>query len=129
MSGVPDSFEPLAVPDVPDVAGGGRRTTMRSSENGDRSADRGVRHGGRDAAPAAIERGGASEHLRHNPRVSVLGYVSAEDTARIDDPELKRQAAAIEDFCAREGWELVTLVRDIQPTTGPALNRPAQLCD
>jgi DNA invertase Pin-like site-specific DNA recombinase len=121
----PDSLEPLEVPDVPEVAGDGSRTTMRSSDNGDGSADHGVRHGGRDAAPAAIERGGASEQLRHKPRVSVLGYVSAEDTARIGNPELKRQAAAIEDFCAREGWELVRLVRDIQPATGRCLNRPA----
>ena len=59
------------------------------------------------------------------PPVSALGYMTANGTARIDDPELKHQSAAIEDFCAREGWELVMLVRDIQPKTGRALNRPA----
>ena len=59
------------------------------------------------------------------PPVSALGYMTAKGTARIDDPELKHQSAAIEDFCAREGWELVMLVRDIQPKTGRALDRPA----
>jgi DNA invertase Pin-like site-specific DNA recombinase len=108
---------------------------MSSSENGDGSADREVTRGGRDvshldasleiAAPAPIERRGADEQPQGNPSVSALGYVSADGTARIDDPDLKRQAAAIKDFCAREGWELVTLVRDIQPATGKGLNRPA----
>jgi DNA invertase Pin-like site-specific DNA recombinase len=108
---------------------------MSSSGNGDGPADRGVTRGGRDvghldasleiAAPATIERRGADEQRRGNAPVFALGYVSADCTARIDDPELKRQAAAIEDFCAREGWELVTLVRDIQPLSGRGLNRPA----
>ena len=74
---------------------------MSSSGNGLGPADRSVTH------------------------VSALGYMTANGTARIDDPELKHQAAAIEAFCAREGWELVMLVRDIQPETGRALNRPA----
>ena len=108
---------------------------MRSSGNGDGPADRRVTHGGGGvghldasleiAAPAPIERRGADEQLRGSPSVSALGYVSADGTARIDDPELKHQSAAIEDFCARKGWELVTLVRDIQPATGRGLNRPA----
>jgi DNA invertase Pin-like site-specific DNA recombinase len=108
---------------------------MSSSGNGDGSADRRVTRGGREAvqldgsleiaAPATIDPGGADAQPRRNPPVSALGYVSAEGTPRIDDPELKRQAAAIENFCAREGWELVTLVRDIQPATGRAINRPA----
>jgi DNA invertase Pin-like site-specific DNA recombinase len=154
MSELPDSCEPLDPPDVPRVARSGaalpgaraagargaqlrrlRRTTMSSSGNGDGSADRGVTRGGRNvgqldasleiAAPATIQRAGADEQLRRKPPVSALGYVSAEGTARIDDLELKRQAAAIEDFCAREGWELVRLVRDIQPATGRCLYRPA----
>jgi DNA invertase Pin-like site-specific DNA recombinase len=107
---------------------------MSSSGNGDGPADRRVTRGGRGvrpldasleiAAPAPIERGGADKQLRGNPSVSALGYVSADRTARSDDPELKHQSAAIEDFCAREGWKLVTLVRDIQPATGRGLNRP-----
>ena len=63
--------------------------------------------------------------IPQDPPVSALGYMTANGTARIDDPELKHQSAAIEDFCAREGWELVMLVRDIQPKTGRALDRPA----
>jgi DNA invertase Pin-like site-specific DNA recombinase len=107
---------------------------MSSSGNGDVPPDRRVTRGGRGvapldasleiAAPAPIERRGADEQLRGNPSVSALGYVSADRTARSDDPELKHQSAAIEGFCARMGWELVTLVRDIQPTTGRGLNRP-----
>lgn len=108
---------------------------MSSSGNGDGPADRRAARGGRGvghldasleiAAPAPIERQVAHEQLRGNPPVSALGYVSADGTARSDDPELKQQSAAIEDFCARKGWELVTLVRDIQPATVRALNRPA----
>jgi DNA invertase Pin-like site-specific DNA recombinase len=108
---------------------------MSASGNGDGPPDRRVTRGGRGvghldtplemAAPTPIERRPADEKLRGNLPVSALGYVSAEGTARIDDPELKHQAAAIEDFCARKGWKLVTLVRDIQPATGRGLNRPA----
>lgn len=77
------------------------------------------------AVPAPIERRGADEKPRGNPPVSALGYLTANGTARIDDPELRHQSAAIEAFCAGEGWELVMLVRDIQPESGRALNRPA----
>jgi DNA invertase Pin-like site-specific DNA recombinase len=108
---------------------------MSSSGTADGPADRRVTRGGRgvghldtsleNAVPAPIERRGADEKLRCNPPVSALGYMTAHGTARIDDPELKHQSAAIEDFCVREGWELVMLVRDIQPETGRALNRPA----
>jgi DNA invertase Pin-like site-specific DNA recombinase len=77
------------------------------------------------AVSAPIERRGADVKLRGNLPVSALGYVTAHGSARIDDPELKRQSAAIQDFCARKGWELVKLVRDIQPETGRAHKRPA----
>jgi DNA invertase Pin-like site-specific DNA recombinase len=110
-------------------------TRMDSSGNGDSSADPRVTRRGRDvgrlgasleiAAPAPIERRGANELVRGNRPVSAIGYVSADDVARIDDPELKHQAAAIDDFCARRGWELVTLVRDVQPAKGRALDRPS----
>jgi DNA invertase Pin-like site-specific DNA recombinase len=108
---------------------------MSSSGNPEGPADRPVTRGGsgaghldtspESAVPAPIERRGADEKLRRSPPVSALGYMTANGTARIDDPELKHQSAAIEAFCAREGWELVMLVRDIQPETGRALNRPA----
>jgi DNA invertase Pin-like site-specific DNA recombinase len=108
---------------------------MSSSGNGDGPAECRVTRGGRGvrpldasleiAAPAPTERRRADEQLRGHPSVSALGYVSADRTARSDDPELKHQSAAIEDFCARKGWKLVTLVRDIQPATVQALKRPA----
>jgi hypothetical protein len=114
--------------------GGSRRRTMSSSGNGDGPADRRVTRVGRGvghldasleiAAPAPIERRGADEQPRGNPSVSALGYVSADGPARIDDPELKHQSAAIEDFCSSEGWERVTLVRDVQPAIERGLNRP-----
>jgi DNA invertase Pin-like site-specific DNA recombinase len=75
--------------------------------------------------PSRLRRGEPVGSALANPPVSALGYVTAHGTARIDDPELNHQSAAIEDFCAREGWELVMLVRDIQPKTGRALDRPA----
>jgi DNA invertase Pin-like site-specific DNA recombinase len=106
---------------------------MNASRNGDGPADPRVTRPGRDAgrldhAPASLASTacrGADEPLRGNRAVSALGYVSAEGTARIDDPDVKRQAAAIDDFCARQGWELVSLVRDLQPATGRGLDRPA----
>jgi DNA invertase Pin-like site-specific DNA recombinase len=114
------------------------RTRMSASWNGDASADRRATRGGRDighldaslevAAPAHIERRGPDEPLRRNRSVSALGYVSAEGTTRIDDPDLKDQAAAIADFCARQGWQLVTLLRDVHPATARGLDRPALSC-
>ena len=108
---------------------------MSSSRNSNRSAGRAVTRGRRHvgqldasrkiAAPSPIERRWADEGVRGNPPVFALGYVSAQGTTRIDGQELKDQAAAIEEFCAHEGWELVTFVREIGPATGRGLDRPA----
>jgi DNA invertase Pin-like site-specific DNA recombinase len=64
------------------------------------------------------------EH-RAAERVLVLGYVSARGCARSDDPELRRQAAAIDRFCARVGWDLVEVVRDVEPAYGRRHRRPS----
>jgi DNA invertase Pin-like site-specific DNA recombinase len=114
------------------------RTTMRSSGNGVGPAawevtGREHRLGQINAsleigAPAPIEGYRADALLRGEGPVAALGYMSAEGTARIDDPELRDQTAAIGDFCARQGWELVALLREIRPTTGRALDRPALSC-
>jgi DNA invertase Pin-like site-specific DNA recombinase len=133
------SRQELDVTALGELNGGGpNRTRMSSNGGGDGPADRAGTLGGRDVgdlddtsasledgAPAPIGRRGADEILEGNTRVSALGYVSADGSARINDPELKDQAAAIDDFCARQGWELVTLVLDVQPATGRALDRPS----
>jgi DNA invertase Pin-like site-specific DNA recombinase len=116
------------------------RTRMSLSWNGDGSAHRRATPGGRDigrfdaspevAAPAQVQRRRPDEPLRRHLPVSALGYVSAAGTTRIDDPDLRDQAAAIDDFCARQGWKLVALLRDVQPATGRSrgLDRPALSC-
>jgi DNA invertase Pin-like site-specific DNA recombinase len=57
--------------------------------------------------------------------VLAVGYVTGRGFARIDDPELRHQAAAIEGFCVRRGWTLVALVRDVEPLNGSARGRPS----
>jgi DNA invertase Pin-like site-specific DNA recombinase len=54
--------------------------------------------------------------------VAALGYVAATEAAR---DELNRQSAAIEGFCARRGWNLVTLIRDIGRPHRKCLTRPS----
>jgi DNA invertase Pin-like site-specific DNA recombinase len=56
-------------------------------------------------------------------RVAALGYVSSNGAARLDDSELMKQMAALENFCARRGWELVALVHEVERTRRHA--RPA----
>jgi DNA invertase Pin-like site-specific DNA recombinase len=58
-------------------------------------------------------------------RFSAFGYMSVSAASRIDDQELARQAAAIEEFCASRGWPVVALVRDIGPPNGKGSTRPA----
>jgi DNA invertase Pin-like site-specific DNA recombinase len=60
----------------------------------------------------------ASSHLP--PGSSVIGYFTiADDLGGADNGE---SAAAIETACARSGWEVVEIVRDI--AEGPTLGRP-----
>jgi DNA invertase Pin-like site-specific DNA recombinase len=57
------------------------------------------------------------EHGRHpavpDREVLAVGYVSERSQVPGYDAELERQAHMIERFCARRGWQLVGLVRDI----------------
>jgi DNA invertase Pin-like site-specific DNA recombinase len=59
------------------------------------------------------------------PEVGIvaLGYVSATEAA--DGEEMHRQASAIGGFCARRGWDLITVIRDIGPPRRRCHERPA----
>jgi DNA invertase Pin-like site-specific DNA recombinase len=52
-----------------------------------------------------------------------VGYVTGHGTARLD--ELKAQAWALEQVCTRRGWELITVVYDVDHGKGRARARPA----
>jgi len=59
-------------------------------------------------------------------RLTALGYVSSSNgTARLDDAELTTQVTALEDFCVRRGWDLVTLVHEVEPAKRRSPVRPA----
>ncbi len=62
-------------------------------------------------------------------RVRAVGYVSVPKTNGEDADSLERQAAALERFCARRGWELLHVVRDVENghPEGPRAARSA-LC-
>jgi DNA invertase Pin-like site-specific DNA recombinase len=65
-----------------------------------------------------------SHHSVRAVNVVTLGYVSAPGSARGSDAELSRQGDAIDRFCAAKGWDLVGLVRDLEPTR-KRMGRPA----
>ena len=58
-------------------------------------------------------------------QVLALGYVSGDSVARIDDPCVTGQAAAIDRFCARRGWELIGMVHDVKSRRARGAGRPA----
>jgi DNA invertase Pin-like site-specific DNA recombinase len=47
--------------------------------------------------------------------VVALGYASARHCGPGDDVDLRRQAVAIQRFCASRGWQLVGLASDVRP--------------
>lgn len=75
--------------------------------------------------------------LAHNPpqpapsppvpidQVSVLGYMSARGLIRPDDPELRHQAETIERFCARRGWQILALTREVELPSSRSSGRPS----
>lgn len=60
-------------------------------------------------------------------RVRAVGYVSVPKTNGEDSDSLERQAAALERFCARRGWELLHVVRDVENGHPKGLERPGLL--
>ena len=89
---------------------------------GDRDANP-PRRGGSGFDP---RNAGADERLRERELpVRALGYVSSNGAARMDRQELKRQAAALHDFCAQQGWGLVGLVCDVERVKGKTRERPS----
>jgi DNA invertase Pin-like site-specific DNA recombinase len=58
-------------------------------------------------------------------RVSVVGYGSVRSPAQIDDPDFARQEAIVASFCQRRGWDLVALLRDVEPRRSRAWGRPS----
>jgi DNA invertase Pin-like site-specific DNA recombinase len=59
--------------------------------------------------------------LRH---VAALGWLASDSATRANDMEMEQQLKALERHCARAGWTLVTLVREIGATrrARPALD-------
>jgi DNA invertase Pin-like site-specific DNA recombinase len=59
---------------------------------------------------------------RDSSRVTALGWLSSDSATRVDDTDMEEQLKALERHCARAGWTLVTLVREIGE---PRRARPA----
>jgi DNA invertase Pin-like site-specific DNA recombinase len=54
-----------------------------------------------------------------------LGYQSVRAPARITDPQMRRQADAIGDYCSRKGWDLLTVLHDVDAGHGRTPAQPA----
>lgn len=70
---------------------------------------------------------GATVTAAPGDRVRAVGYVSVPKTNGEDADSLERQAAALERFCARRGWELLHVVRDVENGHPKGLERPGLL--
>jgi DNA invertase Pin-like site-specific DNA recombinase/peptidoglycan hydrolase-like protein with peptidoglycan-binding domain len=75
-----------------------------------------------------LDRDGASV-TSATPRESVraVGYVSVSKASGQDAGALEAQAAAIDRFCERRGWELLHVVRDVENGHPKGLDRPGLL--
>jgi DNA invertase Pin-like site-specific DNA recombinase len=70
--------------------------------------------------PATAGPRGTLSASTSDAKVLALGYQSVRAPARVTDPQLRRQADAIGDYCSRKGWELLAVLRDVAgPGTGP----------
>jgi len=58
-------------------------------------------------------------------KLLALGYQSVRAPARITDPQMRRQAHAIGDYCSRKGWDLVTVLHDVDAGYGRTPAQPA----
>jgi DNA invertase Pin-like site-specific DNA recombinase len=72
------------------------------------------------AGPRGTVPGSASE-----ASPAALGYLRVRALPQIADPHLARQAAAIDEFCRRKGWDLLALLRDVEVGHGSGLRQPA----
>jgi DNA invertase Pin-like site-specific DNA recombinase len=114
----------------------GRRALRRIPEarylvsDPDKPAPGGVSHGEvtRIVAPArgrelrSGRREGALEPARR--RVHALGYVSVPQVNGEEADLLRGQAAKINDYCERRGWQLLEVVRDVEGGHAKGLERP-----
>jgi DNA invertase Pin-like site-specific DNA recombinase len=69
--------------------------------------------------PAPLARGPDGSKLL------ALGYQSVRAPARITDPQMRRQAHAIGDYCSRKGWDLATVLHDVDGGHGRTPAQPA----
>jgi DNA invertase Pin-like site-specific DNA recombinase len=72
--------------------------------------------GRRQPFPAAAARSG-------NGKVKVLGYVSVPPSEERQSAEFDAQLDAIDRYCDEQGWELVEVVRDVEPATPMSAER------
>jgi DNA invertase Pin-like site-specific DNA recombinase len=59
----------------------------------------------------------------HDGLIEVVGYVTATDAPRAK-AELRRQVTAMDEACARDGWRLVEVARDVGDIREAPLDRP-----
>jgi DNA invertase Pin-like site-specific DNA recombinase len=74
-----------------------------------------------DDEPEPLARGRGAKLL-------ALGYQSVRAPARITDTQMRRQADAIGDYCSHKGWDLLTVLRDVDAGHGRGPAQPA-LCN
>jgi DNA invertase Pin-like site-specific DNA recombinase len=69
--------------------------------------------------------GGTASGAAPGAKVLALGYLSVRAPARITEPQVRRQADAIRDYCSRKGWALLTVLRDVDAGHGRGPAQPA----
>jgi len=56
--------------------------------------------------------------------IAAVGYLTSTGAARLDDAELQEQATALERFCFRRGWTLVSVVHEVESRRSRCLIGP-----
>jgi peptidoglycan hydrolase-like protein with peptidoglycan-binding domain len=56
-------------------------------------------------------------------QVRVVGYVSVGSDEELKGPQFESQLSAIDRYCEERGWELVEVVRDVEPSVASAERR------
>jgi len=102
------------------VAAGGSLTRATAHPVADRAGVRPSRPVEEDeqskqsSPPVAAVRTGAA--VEDNP-IRAVGYVSCAEPGALTGPALRKQIAAIDEFCERRGWQLTEIVRDVTSPT------------